>query len=534
MRLFFCFILALLLTGCYQNESSITDSLIYCPENLPQSLNPQISNDIATLDATTHQLYNRLVKIDPTTSRIIGDLAINWIISKDKTKYTFFLQKNVPFHSTDYFTPSRDLNADDVIFSLKRILQQKHPFHSVNSDFNVYFRDHPLTRLIADIVKIDDYSLQVILHKPDVTLIANLAAHYSVILSQEYAQQLMNLATLEKIDYYPIGTGPYKFKNRTNPGIIRFIAHDQYWKQKTVIQNLIFDTTNDKTKRYTKLLSGECDIMTYPAPSQLQQISENNNISLSSQPTSNISLWAFNSKHPPLNQRLVRQAFSYAVDQKTILDAVFFQSATGTNSLLGKQSWAYNLRTLDLKQEPQTALKLLNEIDFDFNKVFSILLPTEHSVYNPNYYKTAELIQANLLKIGVKSKIISLPQSQLEQRLLAGDYDTYLTGINSHIDDPDRLFRPLFSCNANALEGNTSQWCSQEIQHLLDSALLESNFISRIKSYYQLQQIIQNERLYYPIAQVLRIDVFNNNISGLIVNPLTGINFTNVLKKEVQ
>jgi cationic peptide transport system substrate-binding protein len=534
MRLCFCFIVALCLTGCYQSESSITDSLVYCPESLPQTLNPQISSDIATLDATTHQLYNRLVKIDPTTKHFIGDLASNWFISKDKTKYTFFLQKNVPFHHTDYFTPSRNLNADDVIFSLKRILLQDHPFNSVNSDVNVYVSNLPLARLITDIIKIDDYSLQIILNEPDVSLLPNLAAHYSVIHSKEYAQQLISLATLEKIDYYPIGTGPYKFKNRKNPGIIRFIAHEQYWQQNSAIQSLIFDTTENKTKRYTKLLSGECDIITNPAPSQLTKMSENNKISISSKPTSNVSLWAFNSKHPPFDQRVVRQAFSYAVNQQTILEAVFFQSATATNTLLAKQSWAQNLRSFDLKHEPQTALKLLHDSNFDFNKVISILLPSQNSVHNPNYYETAELIQANLLEIGIKSEIISLPQSQLEQRLLTGEYDTYLTGINSQMNDPDSLFRPLFSCYVNVLEGNAAQWCSEEVQLLLDAAQLESNFMSRIRRYYQIQQIIQKERPYYPIAHVLRIDAFTNNISGLIVNPLTGINFKNVLKKEVQ
>ncbi|MEH6454268.1 MAG: ABC transporter substrate-binding protein, partial [Psychromonas sp.] len=327
---------------------------------------------------------------------------------------------------------------------------------------------------------------------------------------------------------------PYKFKNKTVHGIIRYLTHQQDWQVTPSINKLIFDTTPDKTKRYTKLLSGECDIITYPAPSQLKHMSNNSNISLSSQPTSNTSIWAFNSKKAPFDQRAVRQAFSFAVDKESILDAVFFQSAMQTNTLLREQSWARDLRSLDSKQNPTEALKLLKESDFDFNEVFTILIPIQNSTYNPNYFKTAELIQANLLEIGVTSTILPLQEKQLEQRLLAGDYDTYLTGINSLINDPDSLFRPLLSCNVNPLEGNTSQWCREDVQKLLDAALLESNFIARIKYYYRLQRIIQKERIYYPIAHVLRIDAFNNNVSGVTVNPLTGINFINASKTEAQ
>lgn len=290
MRFFLLFTTTLFISGCYQSESTITDSLIYCSESNVHSFNPQVSHDIPSLDATTHQLYNRLVKLDPTTNDYIPDLATHWILSEDKLSYTFFLRKNVSFHQTDYFTPSRYFNADDIIFSLKRMLDQNHPFHSLNRTSDAYFFNHPFTALIADIVKIDDYSIKFILKKPDVTLLANLAAHYAVILSKEYADQLIAKHAAEKIDFYPIGTGPFKFKNADRVGITHYQRHPEFWGGKVAIKNLIFDVTENNTKRYAKLLTGECDIITDPAPSQLKQISKKPNIILNSHPTANIAL----------------------------------------------------------------------------------------------------------------------------------------------------------------------------------------------------------------------------------------------------
>lgn len=532
MRFFLLVTTTLIISGCYKSESSLTDNLIYCSESKAHSFNPQVSHNIPSLDATTHQLYNRLVKIDPTTNNYIADLATQWILSEDKLSYTFFLRKNVSFHQTDYFTPSRYFNADDVIFSLKRMLDQNHPLHSVNRASDAYFFNHPFTDLIADIIKIDDYSIKFILKKPNVTLLANLAAHYSVILSKEYADQLIARNSAEQIDFYPIGTGPFKFKNANRAGITRYQNHAEFWGGKVAIKNLIFDVTENNTKRYAKLLTGECDIITDPAPSQLKQLSKKSHIILNSHPTANIALWAFNTNKIPFIETKVRQAFVNAVDQNNILAAVFYQSATATNTLLNEQSWAYYLRSAEIQYKPEEARSTLEKIGYDFNSTITILTPVENSIFNPNFHKTAELIQANLLKIGVKSKILYLNETQLQKHLISGNYDTYLTGINGNINDPDSIFRPLLSCDSTVLEGNSSQWCSKEVQNLLNTSLIEADFTTRIKNYYKLQEIIQEQRIYFPIAHILRMDAFNKNISGILVDPFTGINFQNVRKTE--
>lgn len=521
-----------LLTACYQTESALTDSLVYCTDKAPSSLNPQISHDVASLDATTHQLYNRLVKIDPISQRFTGDLATHWQVSEDQKEYTFFLRKDVNFHHNDYFTPTRKLNADDVIFSFSRMLSKDHPFHSINiaAQAETYIYNHPFANLAGKIIKRDDHTIQISLNQPDVTLLANLAAHYGIIHSKEYALSLLKTGHPEQFDFLPIGTGPYQLKSSNNKRIIRFEAHKFAWQTPVSIPNLIFDVTPNGTKRYAKLLSGECDIITNPASSQINQISHNENVSLSSKPTANVALIAFNSKKHQLETAPIRQALSSAIDINTILDAVFFQTATATHSLLSDTSWAYNPRTAQVEYSPEKSRQKLIAHNYDFSKTLRILAPIKNSTFNPNFYKTAELIQSDLRDIGISSEIVQLRRLELQRALLMGNYDIYLSGISPYINDPDNLFRPLLSCNANQLEGNTSQWCDVKMQTLLDTTLLEVNFIQRVKNYYQLQEDIQTKRTYLPIGHLLRFDVFNKNISGLQLNPLTGINFQQVKK----
>ncbi|PKF61083.1 ABC transporter substrate-binding protein [Psychromonas sp. psych-6C06] len=520
------------LSACYEAETTQTDSLLYCLDKAPDSFNPQISHDVATLDATTNQLFNRLVKIDPISQRFIPDIAHEWQINNDKTKYTFFLRKDVNFHQNERFTPSRKLNANDVIFSFKRMLSDNHPYHAINinADTETYLYNHPFSNLVTKIVKVDNYTIQFNLNKPDASLLANLAAHYAVIHSQEYALKLLQSGHPEEIDYFPIGTGPFQLKTNSTNRVIRYEAHHNPWQKPVSIKNLIYDITPNATKRYAKLLSGECDIITNPASSQVTQISRNSSVSLSSHPTGNVALLAFNSKAKDLNSAEIRQAISHAIDQKTIIDAVFFETAEASDHLLPNQSWAYNPRTEKVRFSPEESIQELQKNEFDFSRTLRILAPIKNSIFNPNFYKTAELIQSNLTDVGVSSVIVQLRQAELQAALLSGDYDLFLTGISPYIKDPDNLFRPLLSCNANPLEGNTSQWCDDNIQSLLDDTLLETNFIQRVKNYYQLQEQIQSQRIYLPIAHLLRFDVFNQNISGLQIDPLTGINFDKVQK----
>ena len=108
-----------------------------------------------------------------------------------------------------------------------------------------------------------------------------------------------------------------------------------------------------------------------------------------------------------------------------------------------------------------------------------------------------------------------------------------MTGINVHINDPDSIFRPLLSCNSSPATGNSSNWCSDKTQTLLDQSLTESNFNQRIKNYYLIQDEIHTQRPYLPLAHVLRLDVISNTIKNVEVNSLTGINFQNTIKQDL-
>lgn len=113
--------------------------LVVCTEASPEGFDVVQYTTGVTFDATAETLFNRLVDFKPGTTDIEPALAERWDISPDGLTYTFHLRQGVKFHSTDYFTPTRTFNADDVLWSLRRQLDPAHPWHDKTSVGYPYF-----------------------------------------------------------------------------------------------------------------------------------------------------------------------------------------------------------------------------------------------------------------------------------------------------------------------------------------------------------------------------------------------------------
>jgi dipeptide transport system substrate-binding protein len=104
-------------------------TLVYCSEGSPEGFQPQFFSTGTTFDAVSVPMFNRLVEFEIGTTNIIPALAESWTVAPDGKTYTFRLRRGVKFHSSANFRPTRDFNADDVLFSWYRMADDNHPFH---------------------------------------------------------------------------------------------------------------------------------------------------------------------------------------------------------------------------------------------------------------------------------------------------------------------------------------------------------------------------------------------------------------------
>src|SRR5262245_23001865 len=96
-------------------------TLVYCSEASPSTFNPQMAADGPTFNASAQMIYDRLVDFKPGTTDLRPALAESWTVSKDGKTYIFKLRKGVKFQSTVAFKPTRELTAEDVVFTFARM-----------------------------------------------------------------------------------------------------------------------------------------------------------------------------------------------------------------------------------------------------------------------------------------------------------------------------------------------------------------------------------------------------------------------------
>lgn len=505
--------------------AAANDTLIYCSEASPESFNPQIASSGPTFVASSQVLYNRLINFDPVNNTPTPSLATEWKISPDGKTYTFTLRQGVKFNSNKNFKPTRDFNADDVLFSVLRQKDPNHPYHKVSQGNYEYFHDVGLDTLIKEVKKLDDYHVQFVLSEPNAAFLADWGMDFASLLSAEYADAMLKKGTPEYVDTWPIGTGPYVLQQYKVDSLIRYAANPNYWDGEVPTKHLIFSITPNVQTRLAKLQTNECQIIPAPAPVQFDEINNNKDLTLHKVDALNVGYLAFNTEKKPLDNVLVRQALNYATDKKAIVNAVFLGSATVAKSPLPPNMLGFDKDLQDYGYDPQKAKALLKQAGLE--KGFEITLwsmPVQRP-YNPNSKRIAEMLQSDWEKVGVKAKIVSYEWGEYLAGMRKGEHDTALFGWMSDNGDPDNFAEVLLGCNSIKTGSNAARWCDKTYDGLVQRARLTSVPAERAKLYGQAQEIFYQQAPWIALANGKTFYATRSNVSGYSVS-LMGSDFS--------
>ena len=263
------FAIAALALACAAGAGAKT--LVYCSEGSPENFYPGVNTTGTSFDAA-EPIYNRIVEFERGGTKVVPGLAEKWDISADGKVYTFTLRKGVKWHNHRAWKPTRDMNADDIVFTFERQWKEAHPFFKVTSSNHSYFNDTGLAKQLKSVEKVNDHTVRVTLEKPDAPFLSNLAMPFAAVQSKEYADAMLKAGTPEKIDQEPVGTGPFFLVQYQKDAVIRYKASPTYWGGKAKIDDLVYSITPDASVRWAKLQKGECHVMPYPNPADLDAI----------------------------------------------------------------------------------------------------------------------------------------------------------------------------------------------------------------------------------------------------------------------
>jgi dipeptide transport system substrate-binding protein len=499
--------------------SAMSKTLVYCSEGSPENFTPAINTTGTSFDAA-RPIYDTLTQFARGTTTVEPGLAESWTVSDDGQVFTFKLRKGVKFHAIKDFKPTRDFNADDVIWTMERQGKADHPYAKISGGKYDYFADMDMPKLIKSLMKTDDYTLVLTLNEPNAPILANLAMDFASIHSAEYAAFLTSKGTPEKMDQEPVGTGAFSFVAYQKDAVIRYKANPAYWGEKAKVDDLVYAITPDNTARYAKLKANECQFMAYPRPADLPEMQKDASLSVINQPGLNIAYWAFNITKPPFDKKAVRQAFNMAIDKASIIKDVYLGSGIAAKNLIPPTLWSYNDAVKDYSFDSAKAAAMLKEAGVATPMEIDLWYMPVQRPYNPNAKRIAEMMQADLAKIGVNAKLVTYEWGEYRKRAQQGEHTTAQLGWTGDNGDPDNFFFLRGCSGARAGGQNLTKWCNKEYDDMLVKARSLGDQAARAKIYQQMQVIENEEAPDLKIAHSVVYEIMRKGVTGYKQSPL--------------
>jgi dipeptide transport system substrate-binding protein len=503
-------------------------TLVYCSEGSPENFYPAVNTTGTSFDAGS-QIYDRIVDFERGSTKVVPGLAERWDISADGTIYTFHLRSGVKWQSNRLFKPTRDFNADDILFSIERQWKESHPYFNVTSSNHSYFNDMGMPALLKSVEKVDDLTVRVTLNHPEAPFLSDLAMEYAGIQSREYADAMMKAGTPEKIDQEPIGTGPFYLVQYQKDATIRYRAFAEHWAGKAKIDDLIFSITPDAEVRWAKLQKGECHVMPYPNPADLDAIRKNPNVQVLEQAGLNIGYLAYNVTKKPFDDVRVRKALNMAINKKAIIDAVYLSTGVAAKNPIPPSMWSYNDDIKDDPFDPAAAKKLLAEAGYADGFSADLWAMPVQRPYNPNARRIAELMQADLAKVGVKAEIKSFEWGEYRKRLMNGEHQMGQFGWTGDNGDPDNFLNSLLGCDGAKVGGsNVAKFCYKPFEELVSKAKAVSDQSERTELYRKAQAVFKEQAPWFTIAHAVQLVPVRKEVIDFKLSPFARHTFYGV------
>ena len=529
-RLLLLAALALALRG----PAARADTLVVCTEASPSTLNAMLSSANTVFDVAA-QMYDSLVETKRGSSEIIPAVAQSWEVAPDRLSATFHHRRGIKFQSNARFTPTRDLDADDVVWSFHRMLDTDGPFYKVGGggydEWDSLLRDR-----VAGVVKLDDDTVRFDLKEPVAPLLGILSMPSFAIQSAEYAAALLKAGTPELIDTAPIGTGPFSFVRFLPGSEVRFRAFPGSWAKAAGLEdrtakvdNLVFSITPDPAVRLAKLRANECQLARYPNPADFPSIRADPALTLLSAPLASMGYIAFRADKPPFDKQEVRQALAEAIDLKALVAAVFQGTGTPTGAMVSASLWGHDGTVQPHPYDPAAAKALLAKAGYPDGFSTQIWAIPVARAYMPNGRQAAELIQADWAKLGVKADIVSYEWGEYLRRVRSGEAPVGMLGGTWDYPDPSQMLYGYFACpDGKPRPGDFGHWCNAEYTDLVSRANVISDQAERSKLYVQAQEVFARE---VPAVLFASTDAFvaaRKNVAGFKVHVLGGTPYTGV------
>ncbi len=456
-------------------------------------MDPHRSN--AAVDRQVFQsLYDKLVDADETL-RIAPMLAASWSISKDGKTVIFKLRQGVKFQDGTPF------NAEAVKYNFDRMQDPKFP-SARRSEIGP----------IQKVTVVDPYAVRIALDAPYSPLLYVLTDRAGMMVSPAAQKEGVNFAL------HPVGAGPFRFAEKIPQDHITLLRNPDYWaKGEPRLDRVIYRPIIDDNARVANLKSGDIDIMNIVPLPQIKQLAQE-----ASKPGARFKLlergafqwygvW-LNVTKPPFDNKLLRQAFSAAIDRNVIADVVLQGAAYPAYSFFPNgtpaydPSWKIPPRNIPLAKERLRVAGRPNGFAFTM-----LTLPGQQD------QALAQAIQSMAAEAGIQVKIETIEFGAMLDTMSHLRHEAGQIGWSGR-PDPDFDIYP-FVTQSGIGSFNFAGYTNPRAQELLDAARLLGDMSQRKRAYHEVTKILADDVPYVWTHFPKEYKLLSTRVHGFVQVP---------------
>ena len=454
-------------------------------------------------------VHDKLVEYSDDVSEIRGSLAESWTVSDDGLTYVFKIREGVKFQPGTY-QDGRELTAEDIAYSLNR-----------SHELSVSKR--------LDMLKVAEvtgpYEVTCTLDAPNASFLTALTDAGNAIVCKEEVEGWGD-------DYgsHLVGTGPFSLKTFELDQETVLVANKDYWAAEPNIDGLVFKVVADSTQAANALATGAVDLATGLTGESIKMVRDMADVDIVETPGLHVAYIYFNQQEGPTADIRVREALIKAIDIDELTAAIYeYDEAARAYLPLPPGSWGYDadLEGMVPEYDVEGAKALLAEAGYPDG--FSMELYVSNT---PTRVRLATLVQAYLkANVNVDVNINATEWGTFSATAASGKADVY--GMSwTWYPDPFFFLNKLFHTESIGTNGNGQRFISDEVDSLLDEALLVTDQDARASLYKQATKIVMeqypgiyyaNENVTYGVSSAVQDFVQRPDGTLLFVTPTRNV-----------
>ena len=419
-----------------------------------------------------------LVKEDYEKMDYVGVLAESWEFQGKK--WVFHLKKGVRFHNGSPFT------AQDVVHSINRIKNDKKSLQKSG------LKD------ITEVQAQDEHTVVMVTKVPSAVLLDRLTNRFMI--SKAAADKYG-----DEVDEHPIGTGPYKFVSWQRNSPLVLTRNEDYWGPKAAIKEIVTTRIKEDAARVSGLLAGQGDVINNVPVEEISRIEGNPRVRIERAQGQRMYFLVLNSAYKPFDNKLVRQAFNYAIDPSVIIKHIYEGNGYVMNGPVASNVIGSDPKMKRYPLDPKKAKELLAKAGYPNGLEVKLHLSPDRY---PKAREVCQVIADQLSQAGVKTELVAQEFIVFwgQDGVNGGKLPFYYVGRPAI--DADTVYDQYFRSGVT----KRAQYKSAEFDKLMDEQQQAGDMKKRIALMQQAGRVLMEDAPLVPLYTLAEIYGVANNV----------------------